>query len=404
MQLSPGKGLINMQKIMCRKYGKFSHGDLPYFIRFLYFTHFISAMQHIFRFRPSLFFVCLVLLAHGISMSAQTFFYANLTGAQEVPAVSTPALGTAWAVLSQDRTRLTYQITYARLQGTYTVSHIHEGAPTTNGPVRHGFTFGANNTQRGTWTSIPSTQADILLAGNMYFNVHSTIAPGGEIRGQLIPVTTAGITPYVMDITADQVPLAITSGRGTGFLLQNATLATYSMTVAGMPVAITVSHFHRGTRGRNGGVAQGFTFTDSTLNGTWVMAQADLDTLRANGVYANIHTARNPAGEIRGQVDPIASVLTSVRPFTADILGDLRVYPNPADYRSTLQMNFRQPTVVTVEIINALGQTVMAVLQQARVYGTTDIPLDLQGLAPGLYFARIRSTDMMQSVPLVVQR
>ncbi len=338
------------------------------------------------------------------SLHAQTFFYANLSGAQEVPAVTTASLGTAWAVLSADRTRLTYQLTYARLQGTYTVSHIHQGATGSNGGVLHGFTIPTTtNTIRGTWTGITSAQADALLAGNTYFNIHSSTSPAGEIRGQLLQTTT-GSVPYVIDISPDQVPLSLLTGRGTGFFILNGTVASYSITLAAMPVPITVSHFHRGRRGVNGGVAQGITFTDSTLNGTWTMNQSDLDTLRANSIYVNIHTQRNPAGEIRGQVEPIATVLTSVRDFPASLLATAELSPNPASDQAQLSFTLRQPTLMTIEVVNLLGQRMAVIAPETMMHGDCRITITTPNIAPGMYFVRMSSSTMMKSIPLVIQR
>lgn len=363
-------------------------------------------MKRSVRFRLLMMIIGAMITAESHALVAQTFFFANLTGAQEVPAVNTPALGTAWAILSADRTRLTYQITFARLQGNYTVSHIHQGAAGANGGVIHGFTVSttANNTLRNTWTGITSAQADALLAGNMYFNVHSSIAPGGEIRGQILQVTTNAV-PYMMDIATDQVPLSIASGRGTGFFVLNGTVATYSMTVAGMPVPITVSHFHRGRRGVNGPVAQGVTFTDSTLNGTWAMAQSDIDTLRAGGIYMNIHTQRNPAGEIRGQVESLATVFaTSVRNFPADILGSVGIAPNPAVEQALLTIHLQKPTLMTIELVNLLGQSVQTIARPTMMNGVCSFALETSGIMPGMYFVRMRSDAMMKSMPLVIQK
>jgi hypothetical protein len=39
----------------------------------------------------------------------------------------------------------------------------------------------------GTTRALTADEEMALLAGNWYFNIHSTQYPGGELRGQLIP-------------------------------------------------------------------------------------------------------------------------------------------------------------------------------------------------------------------------
>ena len=39
----------------------------------------------------------------------------------------------------------------------------------------------------GTW-NYPQASEDALLSGRLYVNIHSATSPGGEIRGQIVPV------------------------------------------------------------------------------------------------------------------------------------------------------------------------------------------------------------------------
>jgi CHRD domain len=84
------------------------------------------------KFRTILFMLLLFGICSGYS---QILFTVALNGDNEVPAVTTNATGTAWAVLSPDMTSLTYHITYAQLDSTFTVSHFHIGKAGVNGGV-----------------------------------------------------------------------------------------------------------------------------------------------------------------------------------------------------------------------------------------------------------------------------
>ena len=83
---------------------------------------------------------------------------------------------------------LTGVVTFAGL--TPTAHHIHRapaGAATQNGGVAIGLTLGANGLTATTpvGSTLTADQYAALLAGELYFNVHSAAYPGGEIRGQI---------------------------------------------------------------------------------------------------------------------------------------------------------------------------------------------------------------------------
>ena len=138
-----------------------------------------------------------------------TNFTADLSGANEVDPVTTPATGTA--TLSVDGDQLTYTIDVTDLQNAL-VAHIHIAPAGENGPVRLNL-CGTGDPQpactsgtgvlatgtNGTTVGDPPITFDSLLSamrtGGAYVNVHTSAAdctagqpgcnPGGEIRGQI---------------------------------------------------------------------------------------------------------------------------------------------------------------------------------------------------------------------------
>lgn len=136
-------------------------------------------------------------------------FRAALTGYQEVPAVSTGASGTFRARIAEDEGSIDFELTYEGIEGgTVTASHIHVGQRGANGGVSAFFCGGggrpACTTPSGAVTGtilaenvmgpggaqqVPPGALDELIAairaGVTYVNVHSTVSPGGEIRGQV---------------------------------------------------------------------------------------------------------------------------------------------------------------------------------------------------------------------------
>jgi hypothetical protein len=110
----------------------------------------------------------------------------TLSGANEVPPVATDASGTATATM--DGFDLFVEGSFAGLTGVFTVGHIHAAPAGTNGAVVFPLVLEVDTEQRGgTYTveaEMTEAQRARFLAGDFYVNIHSTIAPGGEIRGQ----------------------------------------------------------------------------------------------------------------------------------------------------------------------------------------------------------------------------
>jgi hypothetical protein len=122
------------------------------------------------------------------SVSAHAeIFTANLTGAQEVPAVATTAKGYARIVVNESTGALTYTVVFSGLSSNQTASHIHAPAAigaTTGVAINFGAVGGTSGTITGS-TTITPTQLAQLRAPQGYVNVHSVNFSGGEIRGQL---------------------------------------------------------------------------------------------------------------------------------------------------------------------------------------------------------------------------
>lgn len=119
------------------------------------------------------------------STSSDLHFDAVLTGAQEVPSVSTVATGSGNFLLTS--AGLQYEIEVQNLTGSLiTAAHFHTGAAGVAGPVVEPITFSGTRAS-GTWTNLTATERDDILNGRIYVNVHTAANPNGEIRGQVLP-------------------------------------------------------------------------------------------------------------------------------------------------------------------------------------------------------------------------
>lgn len=106
---------------------------------------------------------------------------ATVNSAQQVPTNPSTATGTFSGTYTTSSGQLTYTVTYQGM--TPSIAHIHSGAPGTSGKVEIPF---ANLTSPITGTVVLTPeQADNLLNGRMYVNMHSSTYGGGEIRGDI---------------------------------------------------------------------------------------------------------------------------------------------------------------------------------------------------------------------------
>ena len=164
-----------------------------------------------------------VTVAHGDGKGHRSRdLRAELRASNEVPFVSSPATGKFRARVAHDGTSFDYWLDYEGFEGTVTQSHIHIGqrfaaggisvwlcqtasnpappavagqTPTCGDPGGEDFeatgTISAEDVIGPTGQAVPAMSFEELLglirSGNAYVNVHSTSAPGGEVRGQIKP-------------------------------------------------------------------------------------------------------------------------------------------------------------------------------------------------------------------------
>lgn len=143
-------------------------------------------------------------------------FQARLSGFQETPGtLSTAGTGRFEARLNESETQLSYELEYSGLEGSVTMAHVHLGARGLSGGIMFWLCTTPSAPAQapqgtptcpspggkvtGTITAAqivgPLTQgiapgefAEVIRAmraGAAYANVHSTLYPGGEIRGQI---------------------------------------------------------------------------------------------------------------------------------------------------------------------------------------------------------------------------
>ncbi|MEO6378895.1 MAG: CHRD domain-containing protein, partial [Caulobacteraceae bacterium] len=196
------------------------------------------------------------------------YFGGPITASQEAGSIVSPGSGFFTGALHKGNGAFDYGATITGLDlggqtvsttDNVTASHFHLGAPGANGGVVFGFIGTPNNdtdgdtqvtaaagTIKGQWdagegngTTLTAQVAN-LIAGQLYFNVHTSANAGGEIRGQVL-AQDAGHDRIdmrgsgVADFTALQ-PL-ITEVSGSAQITVTLAGQAYVLSLQGVPKA-----------------------------------------------------------------------------------------------------------------------------------------------------------------------
>ena len=241
-----------------------------------------------------------------------------MNAAQEVPAPTGEVSGargafTATVTKGAAGASVAWQLSFSGLTGNAVAAHIHQGATGSPGTVVLALCGPCQSPMSGTG-DLTQAALDALEAGNAYVNVHTPTNGAGEIRGQL--TTTASITTSLNARQERPKPKG-SVGRATGtFTATVVKLGTtgkiaWRLRFSKLTGRALAAHIHIGQRGRAGPVAVPLCGPcRNGARGTADLTTAGLKALENGRAYVNIHTKKNPAGEIRGQIRAIALNIT----------------------------------------------------------------------------------------------
>jgi glucose/arabinose dehydrogenase/plastocyanin len=248
---------------------------------------------------------------------APVLMEASLLGAYEPSNVK--SAGSGMASLTLVGNQLTFNITYRDLSGPASAAHFHASAPLgMNAPVAidlspfKGGPFGSQGYVGGT-TTLTASQLAAFIDGQAYLNFHTVANGSGEIRGQVVPKSTAvPLTAFISGLNERPTPLTNTAAGHGIFSLDGDRLA-FTIIYSGLSGPATAAHLHGPALTTNnasvaidlGPYHLGAFDTSGVFSGSLTLSPAHRAMLLNGQAYFNVHTVNHPGGEARGQVAPV---------------------------------------------------------------------------------------------------
>jgi len=130
---------------------------------------------------------------------------------------------------------------------------------------------------------------------------HTLLAAVAAVGLMVASAASAQMTHYAATLKgADGV-----KGTGSVQAMLDGKIFTYSASYKDLTGPAVAAHFHNAPApGGNGPPVVPAVVSPSPIKGTATLTDAQIADLNAGKWYFNVHTAANPAGEIRGTVTP----------------------------------------------------------------------------------------------------
>jgi hypothetical protein len=127
--------------------------------------------------------------------------------------------------------------------------------------------------------------------------------------GLFVVPALAAVQHYMATMSpGDEVPPKTTTGTGTAEAAYDTSThtLTYTVTFSGLSGPATMAHFHGPAKsGANAGVVEKLGMNPSSpIKGSVELTDEQAKQLASGLWYVNVHTAQNPKGELRGQMEP----------------------------------------------------------------------------------------------------
>ena len=334
-------------------------------------------------------------------VSSGQIYWVNLSGPNEVPANNSPGIGKALVTIDVAANTMRVQATFSGLLAGVTASHIH--APTavagtgtagvaTTTPTFTGFpsavtsgtydrsfdmllassynpSYVTNN--GGTPASAFAALKAAISAGKAYLNIHSTMFPGGEIRGFLnlcptinvsipdafaLPAGVLANTVYPAYAPASSLMLQANVSGGAGPYSYNWSNGATTSSITVSPTGTT--NFSVGVRDQNGCPGS----ATKTVNVVNISGGNKGDKIIVCH-HGNALTIASPAvadhllhGDMLGSCESISSKVRSTEISETDLA--IRVLGNPSPNYFDIQLRGKADNNIRLTVYDNLGRVI----------------------------------------------
>jgi hypothetical protein len=139
----------------------------------------------------------------------------------------------------------------------------------------------------------------------------AALAVGAAVTGTNVAAAPSATMKVSAALTAKaEVPAQVvknTKGSGSFTGTLTGSKLVWKLTFAHLSGSAMAAHIHLGKIGKAGNVVVPLCAgakCKSGVHGSATLTAAILKALTTGGTYVNVHTAKNPNGEIRGQISP----------------------------------------------------------------------------------------------------
>ena len=243
---------------------------------------------------------------------------AAMNAAKETPSPKgdvAAARGTFTATLTKAASgaSMTWRLEFSNLSGPAVAAHVHVAARGAAGPVRVPLCAPCSSGVSGT-ANVTVEVLDAIQNDRAYVNVHTALNAPGEIRDQVAVVASIKTTLRAkQEVPKPKGNVRRAAGTFTATVTKEGAAGriVWRLTYSRLTGRAVAAHIHSGVRGRSGPVIVALCSPcRSGARGTANASAAVLSALEAGRAYVNIHTRKNAAGEIRGQIAALALTIS----------------------------------------------------------------------------------------------
>lgn len=255
---------------------------------------------------------------------ARAYFRAYLTGTQQSNPVLTLGRGQVIGVMGDSTLQivgLTSTLSSPIRVDISGGAHLHQGIAGSNGGIAFPLiltldadSLGASLALTDNTFPLDSASTATLMGRGYYANVHTVNYAGGEVRGQLLPLSQYYLHAYLTG--SQEVSPRFTEGFGHLVAEKSGANLTLSGSFNGLSGKVRTdisggAHLHLAPAGSNGpiGIPIKLSLNADSISGRvlasenrYTITTTQADTLQRRLMYANIHTTTYAPGEIRGQL------------------------------------------------------------------------------------------------------